>query len=108
MTPEYDIDRKFYNRDDCPPALIARCTGMEDVRTIVHHARDNKLLVAVRGGGHNRAGLGTCYDGLVIDLSCMIYMEVNPESQTVLVEGGVPYPSLWPLTTCRSKSIGPE
>lgn len=87
--PEYDTARKVYNgMIDKRPALIARCTCVEDVQTMVHYARENKLLVAIRGGGHNGAGLGTCNDGLVIDLSGMKRIEVNAETQTVLVEGG--------------------
>lgn len=51
--------------------MIAGCTGPADVAKIVNFARDHELLVAVRGGGHNGAGLGTCDDGVVIDLSAL-------------------------------------
>lgn len=87
--PEYDTARKVYNgMIDKRPALIARCTCVEDVQTMIHYAREHKLLVAIRGGGHNGAGLGTCNDGLVIDLSGMKRIEVSAETKTVLVEGG--------------------
>src|SRR5215467_14322092 len=53
------------------PALIARCVDVADVITAVNFAREHELTLAVRGGGHNGPGLGTCDDGLVIDLSQM-------------------------------------
>jgi hypothetical protein len=87
--PEYHNARKVYNgMIDKRPSLIAQCTCVDDVVTMVNYARENSLLVAVRGGGHNGAGLGICDDGLVIDLSGMKRIEVDPDKQTVLVEGG--------------------
>jgi FAD/FMN-containing dehydrogenase len=87
--PEYHTARKVYNgMIDKKPLLIARCTCVDDVVTMINYARENDLLVAVRGGGHNGAGSGTCDDGLVIDLSGMKRIEVDPEKQTVWVEGG--------------------
>lgn len=87
--PDYDTARKVYNgMIDKRPALIARCTCVDDVVTMVNYARAHDLLVAVRGGGHNGAGLGVCDDGLVIDLSGMKQIDVDPDKQTVLVEGG--------------------
>ena len=75
----YEAARKVYNgMIDRYPRLIARCANVADVIAAVHCARDNDLLVAVRGGGHNGGGLGTCDDGLVIDLSRMKGMRVDP------------------------------
>src|SRR5947199_3517046 len=85
----YDDARKVYNAMiDRRPALIARCAGVADVITAVNFARENNLLVAVRGGGHNAAGLGVCDGGLSIDLSRMKGIRVDPAARTVRVEGG--------------------
>jgi FAD/FMN-containing dehydrogenase len=65
----YDTARQVYNgMIDRHPRLIVRCANVADVIAAVHFAGDNDMLVAVRGGGHNGGGLGTCDDGLVIDL----------------------------------------
>ena len=85
----YDEARKVYNAMiDKRPALITRCTDAADVISAVNFARDNQLTVAVRGGGHNGPGFGTCDDGLVIDLSPMRGIRVDPSNKTVRVEGG--------------------
>ena len=69
----YDEARKVYNAMiDKRPSLIARCVDVADVVSAVNFARENDILLAVRGGGHNGGGLGTCDDGLVIDLSQMM------------------------------------
>jgi FAD/FMN-containing dehydrogenase len=73
---------------DKHPALIARCTDVADVISAVNFARENELTVAVRGGGHNGPGLGTCDDGLVIDLSALRGVRVDPASGTVRAGGG--------------------
>ena len=65
---------------DKRPALIARCADADDVATAVGFAREHGLLLAVRGGGHNGAGLGTCDDGVVIDLSLLKDIEVDPQA----------------------------
>ena len=85
----YDEARKVYNAMiDKHPALIVRCTDAADVMGAVNFARDNQLTVAVRGGGHNGPGFGTCDDGVVVDLSPMRSVRVDPSNQTVRVDGG--------------------
>ena len=87
--PEYDEARKVYNAMiDRHPRLIARCNSVEDVVEGVQFARENDLLLAVRGGGHNAGGLGVCDDGLVLDLSLMKGIDVDPAARTVRVEPG--------------------
>ena len=86
---EYDSARKVYNgMIDKRPAVIARCVDVADVIAAVNFARTSGLLTAVRGGGHNGGGLGTCDDGLVIDLSRMKGIRVDPIARTAQVEGG--------------------
>ena len=86
---EYNEARTVYNRMiDRRPRLIARCANVADVITAVNFARDNRLLLAVRGGGHNGGGLGVCDDGLVADLSRMRSVRVDPKNRTARVEGG--------------------
>jgi len=86
---EYEEARKVYNgMIDKHPALIACCNDVADVITAVNFARDQKLLLAVRGGGHNGGGLGICDDGLVIDLSAMRGVHVDPKARTARVAGG--------------------
>lgn len=85
----YDQARTVYNgMIDKHPAFVARCANVADVMHCVNFARDHKLLLAVRGGGHNGPGLGTCEDGLVIDLSLMKGIRVDPTTRTARVEGG--------------------
>ena len=74
---------------DKRPALIARCANVEDVVDSVNFARENNLLVAVRGGGHNVAGTASADGGLVVDLSAMKDIEVDPERRTVRAGAGV-------------------
>ena len=85
----YEAARKVYNGmiDKCP-RLIERCADVADVIGAVNFARENDLLLAIRGGGHNGGGLGVCDDGLVIDLSAMQGIRVDPKARTVRVEGG--------------------
>src|SRR6516225_7773700 len=85
----YDTARQLYNgMIDRRPRLIARCADVADVITAIQFARERELLLAVRGGGHNAGGLGSCDNGLVIDLSRMRGVRVNPSARTVQVEGG--------------------
>ena len=87
--PEYDDARRVWNGlIDRRPALIARCADTDDVVRAVGFARDNRLLLAVRGGGHNVAGFGTCDGGMVIDLSAMQGVTVDAAARTVRAEGG--------------------
>src|SRR4051812_19822744 len=86
---DYDTARAVYNgMIDKRPALIARCADVADVITSVNFAREQGMLLAIRGGGHNGPGLGTCDGGLVIDLSMMKGVRVDPETRTVRVEPG--------------------
>jgi FAD/FMN-containing dehydrogenase len=87
--PGYEQARKIYNgMIDKRPALIACCVDVADVIGAVNFAREHKLTLAVRGGGHNGAGLASCDGGLVIDLSGMKGIHVDPAAGTVRVEGG--------------------
>ena len=83
-----DVRRVYNAMIDRYPALIARCADPTDVNSAVNFARQHHLLVAIRGGGHSAAGLGTCDDGLVIDLSQMRGIHVDPDEKTVRVEAG--------------------
>jgi FAD/FMN-containing dehydrogenase len=85
----YDKACTVYNAMiDRRPGLIARCTDVADVIAAVNFGRENDVLVAVRGGGHNGAGLSMCDDGLVLDLSQMRGIRVDAAARTVRVEGG--------------------
>jgi FAD/FMN-containing dehydrogenase len=85
----YHDARKVYNAMiDKRPQLIARCVDVADVMAAVDFGRENGLLTAVRGGGHNGGGLGICDDGLVIDLSRMKGVRVDPSTRTARVGGG--------------------
>src|SRR5436305_13488981 len=85
----YEQDRKVYNAMlDRRPALIARVTSAAEVAEVLRFARARDLPVAIRGGGHNGAGLGTVDDGVVIDLSPMNGVRVDPQSRWVRVGGG--------------------
>ena len=87
---DYDMARLVWNgMVDKRPALIARCAGVADVIACVQFARQENLLLAVRGGGHNVAGVAVCDSGLVIDLSPMRGVRVDPAARTVRAQGGV-------------------
>ncbi|MEZ4863690.1 MAG: FAD-dependent oxidoreductase [Caldilineaceae bacterium] len=78
--PGYDQARRIWNgMIDRRPALIVRCSGVADVIEAVNFARDHALPVAVRGGGHNVAGLAVCDDGVMIDLSALKGIHVDPQ-----------------------------
>jgi FAD/FMN-containing dehydrogenase len=86
---DYDMVRALYNgMIDKRPRLIARCVDAADVISSVNFAREEGLLLAIRGGGHNGPGLGSCNDGLVIDLSMMKSVRVDPATRIVRVDPG--------------------
>ena len=88
----YDAARSVYNAMiNRRPRLIARCADVADVMAAIKFGREQGLLTAIRGGGHNAGGLGVCDDGLVIDLSPMDYVHVDSRRRTVLVGAG----ALW-------------
>ena len=85
----YDDARLVWNgMFDRHPALIARCRTTQDVVNAVNFARENDLIIAVRGGGHSAVGYGTCDDGIVIDLAEMNTVEVDPETRLIRAGGG--------------------
>ncbi len=99
----YDDARRVFNAAiDKRPALIARCAGVADVLTAVRFARGRGLLVAVRGGGHNVAGNALCDGGLVIDLSRMRAVRVDPARRTARAEGGV----TWGILDRETQAFG--
>ena len=86
---EYETARRVWNAmADKHPAMIARCTGVADVTACVNFAREQGLPVAVRGGGHNAAGNAVVDGGLVIDLSRMRSVRVDPDEKTARADGG--------------------
>jgi FAD/FMN-containing dehydrogenase len=89
---DYDTARAVWNGAvDRRPRLIARCIGTDDVVAALRFARDHDLEIAIRGGGHNVAGTAVCDDGIVIDLSLMRGVRVDPASRRAWVQGG----ALW-------------
>lgn len=86
---DYNEARKVYNgMIDKHPAAIAKCRDTNDVISCVNFARDNSILLAIRGGGHNAGGLGIADDALVIDLSLLKDIAVDKNAKTVKVGGG--------------------
>jgi hypothetical protein len=86
----YEEARKVWNGSISRfPALVARCAGVADVLAAVRFARDAGLAVAVRSGGHSFPGLSVCDGGIVVDLSLMKGVRVDPEARTVRVQAGV-------------------
>ncbi len=86
----YEEARRVWNGSiDRYPALIARCSGTADVIAAMRFAQEQELLVAVRGGGHNIAGNGTCDGGMVIDLSPMKGVWVEPQARRARAQAGL-------------------
>jgi FAD/FMN-containing dehydrogenase len=86
---DYDTVRALYNgMIDKKPRVIARCVDVADVIAAVNQGRDQGLLIAIRGGGHSGPGLGSCDDALMIDLSLMKSVRVDPQAKTVRVDPG--------------------
>ena len=86
---DFDETRKVYNAMvDKHPGMFVMCADVADVIAAVNFGRENNLLIAVRGGGHNGGGLGLCDDGLVIDLSGLKFVRVDVTNKTVRVGGG--------------------
>ena len=99
----YDEVRAVWNgMIDKYPALIARCQGTADVITSVEFARERDLPLAIRGGGHNVAGTAMCDDGLVIDLSEMNAVRVDPVERTAWVQGG----AIWADVDHETQAFG--
>ncbi len=86
---QYDAARRVWNgMHDKRPALIARCSGIEDIQHAVTFARERNLLVAVRGGGHSWPGKSVCEGGMMIDLAEMNSVEVDPQRRVAVADGG--------------------
>jgi len=99
----YEVARRVWNGNvDRRPALIARCTGVADVQQAIAFARASRVRVSVRGGGHGAPGYGTNDGGLVIDLSPMKGIQVDPAARTVRAQGGV----LWRELDHETQAFG--
>jgi FAD/FMN-containing dehydrogenase len=99
----YEHARRVWNGNvDRRPALIARCTGVADVQQSVDFARAHQLRLSVRGGGHSAPGYGTNDGGLVIDLSLLKGIQVDPSARTVRAQGGV----LWRELDHETQAFG--
>jgi FAD/FMN-containing dehydrogenase len=86
----YEQGRRVWNGNiDRRPALIVRCAGVADVIAAINFARDNQLVLAVRGGAHSAAGHGTCDGGMVIDLGALKGIWVDPQRRVARAQAGV-------------------
>jgi FAD/FMN-containing dehydrogenase len=101
--PAYAVARAVWNGsiDRCP-AVVVGCRGVADIRTALRFARDHGLPIAVRGGGHNIAGFGTCDGGVVLDLRAMTGSRVDPQARTVRAEPGL----VWGELDRETQSFG--
>lgn len=103
--PAYDDARRVWNgMIDRRPLLIARCAGAPDVAAAVRFACEHDLPIAVRGGGHNVAGTAVCDGGLVVDLSQMRAVELDPSGETVHVQGGATWADVDAITAPLGKA----
>jgi FAD/FMN-containing dehydrogenase len=103
---QFDQARRVWNgMIDKTPALIARCAIVDDVKAAIEFARTHELLVAVRGGGHSVAGHGTCDGGLVIDLSLMQEVRVNPVERIAVVQPGLTWGGLDRATQAHGLAV---
>lgn len=94
-TPDYDAARKVWNgMVDRHPAHIARCKSVADVQSAIRYGRENNVPIAIRGGGHNAAGLGVCDDGIVIDLRGLADVIVDPSRRIARAGGGATWADL--------------
>src|SRR5208283_3836063 len=104
--PRYEKRRRVWNHAvDLHPAMIARCSANLDIVRAIDFARSNDLLVAVRSGGHSFAGHGTCEGGMVIDLSPMKRLEVDPNRAWVRLQAGVLAGELDQVTNAFSMAV---
>src|SRR5215471_4478151 len=100
---EYDASRGIWNAMiDRRPSIIVRCHGVADVIAAVNFARDHGLVAAVRGGGHGVAGHAVCDSGMMIDLSSMRAVRVNPGARRAWVQGG----ATWGDVDCETTAFG--
>lgn len=103
---QFDQARRVWNgMIDKTPALIARCAGVDDLKAAIEFARTHELRVAVRGGGHSVAGHGTCDDGLVIDLSLMQEIQVDPVARVAVVQPGLTWGRLDRATQAHALAV---
>jgi len=104
--PTYDAERSVYNgMIDKYPALIVKCRDVADVIAAVNFGKEHNLLLAVRGGGHNACGLGTCDDGLVIDLGFMKGTRIDLKTNTIRVEAGCTLRDIDHVTQMFGKAV---
>jgi hypothetical protein len=102
-SPEYDSARQLWNgMIDKRPAAIVRCWGVADVVAAVRFAAENGMLLAIRGGGHNVAGLAMCDGGVVIDMQRMKGAYVDPRRRTIRAQGGM----CWGNFDCETQLFG--
>lgn len=100
---DYDRARRVWNGNiDRSPALIVRCAGVADVIAAVNFARDNQLLLAVRGGAHSAAGYGTCDGGMVVDLRALKGVWVDPQRQVARAQAG----AVWGELDAETQAFG--
>jgi FAD/FMN-containing dehydrogenase len=98
---EYEASRRVWNAMiDRRPAAIARCSGPADVRAAVRFAVDEEIYPAIRGGGHNVAGLAMIDDDLVVDLTHMKRIYVDPASRTATAQTGLTWVNLTARLSC--------